>query len=173
MTPQQIVALGIRLLALLVGFYSLRFLLFLPASMNSTNLANQVHISYIIGTLALLAAALFWFFPMVIAHRILPRTRFDTQLNLQAFEAARVGCSLIGLWFAVSVAPNLIWFLFSTLVNSAEQPFFRSLNADDRMTFVFYLVEFALALILIFRSHIFARIVASQRVEEKGQGSAL
>ncbi len=173
MTPQQIVALGIRLVALLVGYYSLRFLLFLPASMNSTNLAGQTHISYIFGVLALLLAVFFWFFPMAIAHRILPRTRFDNHLNLQAFEAARVGCSLIGLWFAVSVAPNLIWYLFSNLVNATEQSFFRSLSADDKLTFVFYLAELALALALIFRSHVFARLVVGRGSEEKGRDSAL
>lgn len=173
MTPQQIVALGVRLVAVLVGFYSLRFLLFLPVSMSSTNLADQAHLSYIVGALALLLAIFFWFFPMAIAHRILPRTKFENHLNLQTFEAARVGCSLIGLWFAITVVPGLVWFLFSNQVNSSGQSFFRSLSADDRMTFAFYLAELVLALLLIFRSNLFAHIVVGRKVEGNGQDSAL
>lgn len=136
--------------------------------MSSSNLADQAPISYLVGALALLLAIFLWFFPMAIAHRILPRTKFDNHLSLQTFEAARVGCSLIGLWFAISVAPGLIWFLFSNLVNSSGQSFFRSLNAEDRMTFAFYLAELGFALLLIFRSNVFAQIVVGRKAGGNG-----
>jgi len=173
MTPQQIVALGVRLAALLVGFYSVRFLVLYPVSMRSTNLADQVHISFILGACALLLAIFFWVFPMAIAHRILPRTKYANHLNLPVFEAARVGCSLIGLWFALSVVPGLVWILFTNLVNSTGQSLFRSLSAEDRATFLFYLAELALAVFLIFRSHVFARIVVGKSTPKEEQSRAL
>ena len=61
----------------------------------------------------LAVAALLWLFPMWIAHRLIPRTRFENKLmNIQPREVARVGCCLIGLWLLSNYLGTLIWFLF-------------------------------------------------------------
>lgn len=175
MTPHQIVALGIRLFSLYLGIHSLRYLVELPASMATNNLAPQIHISYITGGAFLALAVVLWFFPMFIAHRILPNGPSERTLNLQAFDAARVGCSLIGLWFTVYVLPALSWLIFSHAVNSGNQAgsLFSALSPDDKRAFFFLLAELLFALILIFKSHFFAQIVVGIQSNAKAHRNAL
>jgi hypothetical protein len=131
--------------------------------MNANGLGSEDYISYVTGGGYFFLAALLWFFPMAIAHRILPRTRFENHMNLQAFEAALVGCSLIGLWLAVSVLPALVWFLFSRFVNLGDHSFFGSLNSKEKLEFVFYLAELGFAFFLIFGAHLFAQLVVGKK----------
>jgi len=166
MTPQQIVALCIRIASIYFAISSLHYLVAVPISMASANLSEQLHVSYLTGGIFLLVATVLWFFPMAIAHQILPRSRFDNLLNLQALEAARVGCSLIGLWFAVSTLPKFVWFLFSHLVNSAGQPLIASLTSANRAELIFYLLELIFALFLIFGSRVFAQVVIGKQSKE-------
>ena len=158
MTPQQIIAIGIRLVATFLAFFSLRYLFALPASMASNNLAAQAYIAYITGGAALVLAAALWFFPMAIAHRIVPRTSHGNVVKLQAIEAARVGCALIGLWFLVSVLPAFVWFFFSRLASPGTGSLYGLLTPAERFEFWFYLAEIALAMFLIFGSSVFARL---------------
>jgi len=165
MTPQQIVALGIRILAIFLAAYGLEYVFSVPASMNAANKTDLLHIAYSIGVPILIVAALLWFFPMAIAHRILPRTRFENHLKLQPLEAARVGCALIGLWLFTKVALSVPWSLLVAIATEG-QSIFRSLDSID---FVFDAAETALALILILKSDVFAKIALRDN-DSRGDG---
>lgn len=163
MTPQQFVAIGLRLVAIFLGFYSMRFLVAFPASMMETNLAEQIRYAFMIGGSSLFVAIVLWFFPMAIAHRILPRTNYKNVITLQSLEAARVGAALIGLWCAVKVLPSVVWFFFSRLVNSSNQSLYRSLTPEDKLEAVFLIAELVFSLVLIFKAELFARWVLGQK----------
>lgn len=164
MTPQQFVAVGLRLVAIFLAFYSLRFLVALPASMVEANLAEQIRYAFMIGGASLMMAVVFWFFPMAITHRILPRTHYKNVITLQSLEAARVGTALIGLWCTVKVLPLVVWFFFSRLVNSSNQSLYRSLTPQDRLEAVFLIAELVFSLALVLKAGVFARWVLGQTV---------
>src|SRR5690606_9202189 len=44
-----------------------------------------------------LAAVALWFFPMSIAHRLLPRTRFDDRMSLPVRQVLVLACVVLGL----------------------------------------------------------------------------
>lgn len=165
MTPQQFVAIGLRLVAIFLAFYSMRFLVALPASMAGTNLIEQVRYAFMIGGSSLFVAVILWFFPMAITHRILPRTHYKNVINLHSLEAARVGAALIGLWCTVKVLPLVVWFFFSRLVNSGNQSLYRSLGSEDRLEAVFLIAELVFSLALVLKAGTFAKWVLGQTAD--------
>ena len=170
MTPQQIVALGIRLLAIAILVFSVKYLISVPLNTGGSGLdPSVISMSYIVGGVCVLVAVLLWLFPMAIAHKIVPRTRFDNYLTLNAHEAARVGCSLVGLWLLAQTIPNALWFLFAALATPGEQSFLRSLNVSQRTTLAFYTCQLVLSTLLILKSDWFAHLTL--RKSEQGESS--
>ena len=163
MTPQQIVAIGIRFFAVYIVFQSLEYLVSIPNGMKNTNLDSQAFLAYGIGAFGVIVALLCWFFPLSIANRIVPRTRFENHLNLQAFDAVRAGGSLIGLWLFATSLPSILWFFFSGAANAGpNQSIFGALDTESKIRIAFYSVHLVLAYVLIFKSHIFAAIATKQ-----------
>lgn len=159
MTAQQIVGLGLRFFAILIVIYSIKYLVGVPQAMGHSDLANKVFIAYLFGFAGLGFAMLLWFFPMFAASKILPPTRSENVLNVNAVDAARVGCSLIGLWFIASALPNLVWFLFrGILFATTTQSIISTLNQPEILEACFYLTELVFAFVLIFKSHLFAAV---------------
>ncbi|MET3179885.1 hypothetical protein EJP69_26495 [Variovorax gossypii] len=97
MTPQQIVGLASRLFAIWMGVSAIQAVSIALALKAGTNNPDAVWVPYIIGGLYLLVGLLCWFFPMAIAHRLIPRTRFDDALQLPARQAMVVACVALGL----------------------------------------------------------------------------
>jgi hypothetical protein len=159
MTPQQMIAVGIRLAALWMLLNSIRFLLSIPAMLTFNNFPEGVSPSYAVGIAYLVFAGVLWFFPMWLAHKIAPRTQFDNHVNLQGLEVARVGSALIGLWFFFVAMPDMTWFLFRAFLVSGSEPTFQSLSSDAKLDVAVSFVEIVFALILIFRSGDFTRFV--------------
>src|SRR5690606_12681255 len=112
MTPQQIVALGVRFFSIFVALQSIEYILKIPNEIANTNLANHAYVSYAIGASYLSAALLLWIFPLFIANRIVSKSEYTNTVNLQAFDAARVGSGLIGLWLLATGLPSISWFIF-------------------------------------------------------------
>jgi hypothetical protein len=135
------------------------YLVKIPAEMANTNLASQSYISYGIGTLGLLAGLLLWAFPVFIANKIVPRGGFDTPVNLNAFDVARVGCSLLGLWFFANALPAMLWFVFVGMGNAESgQSVFQSLQSEEKIKLGYYLAQLLLSFLLIFKAHLFANL---------------
>jgi hypothetical protein len=159
MNPQQIVALGVRFFAVFAVLHSVDYLIRIPAGMKNTNLEMQACVSYGFGAICLLIALLLWFFPLAMANRILPRTGLQNRLNLQAFYAARVGGSLIGLWLFANAMPGVLWFLFLGAASSTtSQSIVGALVTEDKVKLAYYAAQLLLAFVLIFKSHLFAPI---------------
>ena len=167
MTPQQLVGLALRLLALWLALSSVRYLLAIPMALVQYDLADRTAYSYSTGIVYIVAALLLWFFPMWLANRLLPRTRFEHHLNLQPLEAIRVGCALIGLWVFANAVPNLAWFFFRAVIFNPATSAFNALDANARLDIAVALFELGVSLVLIFRAGPFASIV-----ERVASGSA-
>ncbi len=159
MTPQQLVGIGFRLLALWLALTSVRYLLAFPMALMKFDLANRTAYSYSTGIAFIVAALFLWFFPMWLANKLLPRTQFENRLNLQPLEAIRAGCALIGLWLFAGALPNLVWFFFRAVVFNTNASAFDSLDLDTKLDIAVALFEVGFALILIFRAGQFALMV--------------
>lgn len=167
MTPQQIVGLTVRIFAIFVALHSGKYLVGLPLSLTGMGTANASLISYGFGVFGFIIAALLWLFPMVVAGRIPPKTRFENHLNVQALDAARVGCSLIGLWFLANAIPSMLWYLFRTSISiSSSSSIMEMLSPEEKTYIFFYATQIVLAYVLIFKSHLFASIVM-RKIESK------
>jgi len=159
MTPQQIVGLGIRLLAIWLAIASFQYFVAIPAALENAQFSEKSIQAYVVAVIYACAALLLWLFPMWLAHKLLPRTRFENTINLQAAEAARVGCALIGLWFSIQGLLNAVWFLFHAFLMASSQSLFQSLGKDAQLDFIVTVANLAVGLVLIFQAGTFASFV--------------
>lgn len=161
MTPQQVVGVGVRLFAVWLGLTSLGYFLAAPAALaaNPFGSGDAVMLSYAMGAGCVAAGLLLWFAPMLVAHKLLPRTQHDNRLSLQAHELARVGCSLLGLWLLARALPSLMWFLLRSFVMVDAGSSFSALGPDARLDVAVSLFEAVFALLLMLKSAAFARLV--------------
>lgn len=127
---------------------------------NSPGLDNgATAVSYVIAMAYLLGALLLWFFPMVIAHRLVPKTQHDNRLSFQAQELARVGCGLMGLWVFAKTLPTLTWFIFRAFLLAGSASSFSTLDSQAKLDIAVAAFELAFAVILIVKADTFAKIV--------------
>lgn len=163
MTPQQLVGLGIRLFAIWLAIKSVQYFVAIPAALHDANIDDKSGQAYLIAGIYTFVAMLLWFFPMWIAHKLLPRTRFENAINLQSLEAARVGCALLGLWFSANGVIGLVWYLFRSFLVIGGQSAFESLGPDAKLDFIVTFASIVIGLFLIFRAGAFAALVVRDR----------
>ena len=152
MTPQQIVGLGVRLFAIWLVLVGLPYVWAIPAALARQHIDSGISVSQFIGIAYFVVAALLWFFPMVIAHRLIPKTSFYNMLRVTHIEAARVGCCLLGLWLLLTSGPALVSYLFRAVLVSGSGPVFGGLNVDQKLDLAFYAVQVVISFILVVRA---------------------
>lgn len=162
MTAQQLVGLAVRLFAVWLGLSSITYFTAisqaLSASPGDNGAAHSTALA--IGGAYVAGAVLLWFFPMLVAHKLLPRTQHTDRLAFQGHELARVGCSLLGLWLLAKALPSLAWFLLRTvIVTKGGSSSFTALTPEDRLDLAVACVECVFALVAIFKSGAFASLV--------------
>jgi hypothetical protein len=159
MTPQQLVGLGSRLFALWLALTSVGAIAsFLVAPMPEgapKGLGLSMWIAYLLGAAAL------WFFPMAVAHRILPRTSHTNAMSAGAFEIARAGACLIGLWLFVKTLPGAAWYIFRMAAVTSAGAAIEAFNTDAKVDMAVIIFQLVLAGILILKAESFARLAVS------------
>lgn len=164
MTPQQLIGLGVRLFATWLVISSIAYFVAIPGQLsNSPGLASGASaVSYAIAVGYVLGALLLWFFPMAVAHRLVPRTQYDNRLSFQAQELARVGCSLMGLWVFAKTLPTLTWFFFRGFLVAGSTSSFSALDPQAKFDIAVAAFELAFAVVLMVKAGTFAKIVVPQ-----------
>jgi hypothetical protein len=162
MTPQQLVGIAVRLFALWLAISSTRFLLAIPLSLEANHVESGTGASYFVGGVYLVVALILWFFPMWVAHRLVPHTRFENRLSPTSFDLARVGCSILGIWLLSRALPSVVWFMFRSYLADSSEPLFSSLNAEGKADFAVSVFEVLLSILLIARSGSFARAIVRE-----------
>jgi len=168
MTPQQLLGVGVRLFAIWLAVTSVGYFTSIPAALDSVPGAGGATVAFAIGGAYLVCALALWLFPMVVAHAVLPRTRFENRLSLNAHELARVGASLVGLWLLARALPSLVWFVLRSFLFLEGGSSFASLGSEAKLDLGVAAFEVAFAAFLITKSNVFAGIV----VPEAKQGGA-
>jgi hypothetical protein len=168
MTPQQFIGLGVRLFAVWLAITSVAYFTSLPAALASLpKEPGPLAISLAFGAAYVLAALLLWFFPMVIAHRVLPSTHHTNHLTLGANDLARTGVALLGLWLLAKALPALVWFFFRSLVFAGPGSTFSSLGVDAQLDIAVSVFNVVLALFFVLRARTVAALVVPPSVPPK------
>jgi hypothetical protein len=161
MTPQQLLGVGVRLFATWLAITSVAYFTSIPSQIVTIpNFGRgEIVIAYALGGGYLVAAVLLWFFPMLVAHKLLPRTQFANRLSFQGHELARAGCGLLGLWLFAKTLPTLVWYLFRAFLMANATSAFSVLAADAKVDLAVALFELALAIAFIVKAGTFANLV--------------
>ncbi len=173
MTPQQIVGLGVRLFAIWLALVGLPYVIYIPFALAKQHVDAGTMWSYLIGATFFVVAILLWLFPMVVAHRLIPKTTFDDALTASTSEVAKVGCCLLGLWLLIKSGPALASFLFRGFLVAGEGALFSSLNVDQKLDLAVLVVETAIAILLVTRASIVASLLMRHNSSQTSQGESL
>ncbi len=164
MTPQQLIGVGVRLFAMWLVISSVAYFVAIPGHLsNAPGFPDgATAVSFAIAVAYLLGALLLWFFPMVVAHRLVPRTRYEDRLSFQSQELARVGCCLMGLWAFAKTLPTLTWFFFRAFLVTGSTSSFSALDPQAKLDIAVAAFELAFAMLLMVRAGTFAKIVVPE-----------
>lgn len=159
MTPQQVVGMGVRLFAIFLALTALQYASTVPVALarsgwESGAPAYMVAIGYATAALAL------WHFPMVVAHKLVPRTHDQCGFSPQLYDLARVGCALLGLWLLIRSLPAATSLFFRAyLVSGTSGSIFGSMSVEAKLDLLYYAVELSIALFMLIRSASAARFI--------------
>ena len=105
MTPHQIVAVALRLLALWLGIGVLRIV---PSFfvIGTSGARGSAYTLFTLGVTAVFVIGL-WFFPHSIAGKLLPSPSTEARSPTASDTWLAMGCSLIGLWILTTTVPRL------------------------------------------------------------------
>ena len=149
MSPQQVVALILRLFAIWLSLWAIRYITFVPDSLIKNHMDSGVDVSYYIGFGTMVIALFIWFFPMTIANKIISKSSSNHTFNTNPNEVALVGISILGLWKIIDSAPVLASSLFQAYLNSGSRPLFSSLDVAGKADIAFMFIELFIAVILV------------------------
>ena len=159
MTPQQLVGLGIRLFALWLALTSIGSLSAIWSAQLPEGAPKGLGIG--IGIAYLVGAAVLWFLPMAVAHRLLPRTSHTNAISAGGFEIARAGACLLGLWLLVKTLPTAAWYVFRMAAVTSAGPAIDAFNSDAKVDMAVIVFQLVLAALLMTKSEAFAKLAVS------------
>ena len=167
MTPQQVVALFVRLLAVWIAVSGVQ-VIGIGLALDAQRAQEHTWVPYGISAVLFLCALALWFFPMAVAHKLVPRTHFDNVLRIPAQEVAVVACVVLGLWvFVARALPSLTQYVsVAALLLKNNQPI-SSVGDGFSTRLVEGLVELGVASLLTFKARAIATYFLVRRATEE------
>lgn len=159
MSPQQLVGIAIRMFSIVLAVMSIPYLTGIPAALRSHEMEAFASTSLMIGLSFLIFAIIAWFFPMIIAHKLVPKTTFENRFDTRPDEVATVAIAIIGLWSAIHAGPDLVSYLFQASLKAGSNSMFMSLGAEGKADVFFLLLELMIALFFVFKAHKIAKFI--------------
>lgn len=157
MTPQQLIAIAIRLFAIWLIILSFRYLSSVPAYFAyKGEIAERIYQAYIMAAAYIIPAIFLWLFPMTTAKKIIPALDQNTVLEFKAIDLARVGCALIGLWLFAKSSTGLFGNIISMFIENAS---LQDFEPPMKVEFGVLVFEFVLAVLLIIKSRNFSNVI--------------
>jgi hypothetical protein len=152
MTPQQIVGLAVRLFAIWLVIMAVQAVGMATAMAEQPG-ATSTFAPYGFAALFVVVAILLWVFPMVVAHKLVPRTRFEDTLRVPANDLLVVACVVLGLWDIVARAVPAITYYISIAAFWLKngQPI-ATLEESRHIGFLIGLIHLAIGLLLTLRA---------------------
>jgi hypothetical protein len=167
MTPHQFIGCAVRLFAIWLVLTALQAI--------GTGIATEARptgeptvVPYFFASLFIIVAILLWMFPMVIAHRIVPRSKYNERLAIPSEGALIVATVVLGLWLLVARAVPAISFYASVAAYwTRNGQTISSLGASYHASFVTGVVQLVAALVLILKAPSIAAFISSKHREEE------
>lgn len=120
-------------------------------------------VPYLFSGLFFVAAAFLWFFPMVVGHRLVPRTRHDNTLTVPVQEAVTVAAVILGLWLLVARAiPAISFYATVAAYWSRNGQSISSASPSQHAQFVVGLIEFGVALVLLLKAPHISKFIVTK-----------
>jgi hypothetical protein len=120
---EQIVGLAIRLFAVFLFIYILRYAGSLLPYLDDSSSYKISGIFIILTALfPILGAALLWFFPITIAKKLIPDIKYkEPTKTIKSGEIELVALSILGIWVLTSAIPDVVrWATFVYIVKNSE-----------------------------------------------------
>lgn len=168
MTPQQIVGLFVRVFAVWLAVSGIQLIGY-GVSLNAQPAADTVA-PYTIAAILFILAVVLWFFPMVVAHKLVPRTQYDDVLRIPAHEAAVIACLILGLWvFVARALPMLSQQLSIAVILLKSNEPLSAMGNGYIARITEGLVELAVALVLTFKARYIANFFLLPRANDRDE----
>jgi hypothetical protein len=106
-TPQQIVAVALRLFAIWMGIQALEYVVWFLVEVSGSRSPGYVVYTAFTAVLTLVIFLVLWFSPRTIAGKLLPSQQEQLQPSATADTWLAIGCTLIGLWTLTRTIPKL------------------------------------------------------------------
>ena len=154
MTPQQIVGLSVRLFSIWLFIYTFQIYGYIY-SLNNQPGGEPISILYqclIVGFFVVISVLL-WFFPMRVAHKLIPKTHHHNTLSMPAQEAIHVACVIFALWlFLVKLLPAAAYYIPLLIFISREHQSTLDYEQFHFLKIAPFVIQFIVAMILTFKS---------------------
>ena len=167
MTPQQIVGVAVRLFAIWLVITAIQ-----AAGMGTSAPAyiQSTVAPYLFSALFLIIAIVLWLFPLAIAHKLVPRTKFDNVLHVPTQEAVVVACVILGLWvLVVRAVPAIAYYATVAIYWSRNGQSVSSLDPSLHFGLVLGLVQLVVALFLVFKARDVSAFIAVKH-QDRSEG---
>lgn len=156
MRKEQIIGLAVRLFAVFLAVYTIRYASGLLPRV-ALQPPNNVSLLYIfsVALFPILAAVLLWFFPLSVAAKIIPETKSKKQVtSLSPAEIEVVAFSVMGLWVLAGAIPDTLnWATYFALWLANHEAFNLELTPDNIGNMVGTIAELVIGFWLMFGSH--------------------
>jgi hypothetical protein len=153
MTPQQVVGLAARLFSIWLAIGAFQALVMAKAILSSGGDA-AAWVPYAIAAMYLAGALILWCFPTSIAHKLVPRTRFEDKLQLPAPQVIVVACVVLGLLVIVlrALPPLASYASIAALWIASGQPL-STLEGSRHIDAFVGLVQLTAGALLVAKAH--------------------
>src|SRR5512132_3348108 len=109
MSPQQTIAVLVRLFAIWLAIYFARMLPAFYIQMVETGDSNATVIAVVVAVLIVVALLILWFFPRTIGGALLGSTPPLVTESASPDTWFAIGCALIGLWLIIPGLAGLLY----------------------------------------------------------------
>ena len=160
MTPQQLVGLAARLFAVWLAITSFQAIGIGQAIKSQGGAQDTAWVPYLFAALYLVGALLLWFFPMFIAHKLVPRTKLENTLRLPSEQVVVVACVALGLLVIVHRAlPSISAYLSLAAFWVANGQPVSTMETGRHIDGLAGFIQLVVGLFLVAKAHMLTSII--------------
>ncbi len=122
MHKEQIVGLAVRLFAIFLLIYTVRYLSdYIHVLMGESYFKGNTTPLIILTLIPFIIVVLLWFFPLKVATRLIPKIEnTEPAVQLGNNEIEHIALSLLGVWVLASAIPDIFyWTTFAYMIKSS------------------------------------------------------
>jgi hypothetical protein len=154
MSVQQLVGIASRLFAIYMLFVASQTF-GIVQTMRESYPATPGSL-YLIILVPLAVGVFLWSCPMLVAHKLVPREKFNDTIDLPARQLVAAGAAIIGIWAVVNALPH-IGVVLTAVLFAGDPYMMRSYFSPDHfIRYAGIALQCAAGLFLVFRSWVVA-----------------